>query len=316
MHARIALTLTLAAGCGSVEYTHPPDAGSDDDVDAEVAAADAEPGPACDVTRPWGTPAPLAGVNTNRIDMSARLSPDELTIYFQSDRDTPSGTTVDLYVATRASIDDGFGAPARLDTVSTADNDGDPSISADGLTLFAGRSTAGFTDGDIYVATRATTLGAFGAPALATVSQSTTHDNQPFDAGGGLWFTSQRPGGLGGLDIYRAPITGGVLGTPVAVTELNTASEDWLPMLTADERTVYFGSTRPDPDAPGLFDIWTSTRPDTASEFAAPTLVPELSSPFQDFPSWISPDGCRLYLTSERLGSPDIYLVERSDQSS
>jgi hypothetical protein len=42
--------------------------------------------------------------------------------------------------------------------------------------------------------------------------------------------------------------------------------------------------------------------------------VPELSSPFSESPSWISPDGCTIYLQSDRpggLGAQDIYVAVR-----
>ena len=305
MRAPISVSLLSIAACNSVVT---PLADSGVDVDA-LAGADA-PSRACDPTRPFGPPTAVVGINTNRIDMVGRLSPDELTIYFQSDRDAAPGGTVDLYVATRAPLGT-FGTPIPLANVNTSDNDGDVSVSADGLTLYASRSPAAFDRGDLRVATRSSVVGAFGVPVLATLSRPTGYDIQPFDAGDALWFASDRPGGLGAFDIYRAPRTGSALGTPVPVAGISSAAEEWLPMLSFDRLSLYFSSTRPDAAASGMFDIWRSTRPDVASAFSAPQLVPELNSAFQDFPSWISPDGCRIYLSSERLGSADIYVAER-----
>ena len=244
--------------------------------------------------------------------MMGRLSPDELTIYFQSDRDTATGGTVDLYMATRATRTDPFDPPIALASVnSSADNDADPSVSADGLTLFIGRSNAAFDVADIFVSTRSSTLTTFGTPALATLSHPTARDLQPFETTEALWFTSERSGSLGGFDIYRAAKTGGTFGAAVAITALNSTADDWMPTIGLDGLVVYFSSTRPGAGAAGLFDIWSSTRADRASSFGPPAIVPELNSAFQDFPSWLSPDGCRLYLSSERLGSPDIYIATR-----
>lgn len=72
---------------------------------------------ACDAMAPFGPAAFPDGINqpgTN--DEGARLSPDELTAYFHSDR----GATRDIYVATRARRADRFAAPQRLSISSSA----------------------------------------------------------------------------------------------------------------------------------------------------------------------------------------------------
>ena len=48
------------------------------------------------------------------------------------------------------------------------------------------------------------------------------------------------------------------------------------------------------------YDIWVSIRATAAAPWGAPTVVSEVSSQFNDFPSWISNDLCRLYLTNSQ----------------
>jgi hypothetical protein len=71
-------------------------------------------------------------------------------------------------------------------------------------------------------------------------------------------------------------------------------------------RTVYLGSNRP-----GSFgyDIWRSQRSRVADRFPSPTLVTELQATGNQYPTWLSPDNCRLYIDSDAAGAGDDILV-------
>jgi hypothetical protein len=120
-------------------------------------------------------------------------------------------------------------------------------------------------------------------------------DKAPFVAfDGALWFASNRPGGKGGFDIYRAAQkTSGGYEAPLIVPELSSESEETTPVLSSDGLSVFLGSNRA--ETGGQFDVFLATRPTTAAPFGKPTLVSTLSTGSHDFPTWISPDGCRLY---------------------
>ncbi|HUU16528.1 MAG TPA: hypothetical protein VMW72_05215 [Sedimentisphaerales bacterium] len=89
------------------------------------------------VSDPWGTPVNLGQtVNSSSGDAGTSLSPDGLELFFDSDRPGGSGDW-DLWVATRETTDDPWGSPVNLGpAVNNSSNDGGPSISADGLSLF------------------------------------------------------------------------------------------------------------------------------------------------------------------------------------
>lgn len=88
-----------------------------------------------------------------RID-SPVVTPDELTLYFASERAGGLGAT-DIYVATRASAVTGFGAPVALTSLSTAFFDVPTWVSADNCVLYFSRTAAGTTPiHDLYVATK------------------------------------------------------------------------------------------------------------------------------------------------------------------
>lgn len=77
--------------------------------------------------------------------------------------------------------------------------------------------------------------------------------------------------------------------------------------LSFDEKTFYFGSDRDTGD----FDLYTASRASTSGPFGPVTRMAALSTPATEGPSWPSPDGCRLYISSANLGTPDIYVATR-----
>ncbi len=85
----------------------------------------------------WGEPVNLGpSVNSSSNEMRASISAEGLALYFQSDRPGGSGHW-DLWVTTRASISDPWGASVNLGPiVNSSASDESPSISADGLTLY------------------------------------------------------------------------------------------------------------------------------------------------------------------------------------
>ena len=60
-------------------------------------------------------------------------------------------------------------------------------------------------------------------------------------------------------------------------------------------------------------DVWTATRATTSTMFGTPVVVSEVSSVANDTPRWLSPDGCRLYISSDRSGSPRILVSSRGN---
>jgi Tol biopolymer transport system component len=305
MRTQLAMLVSVLAACGNV--------GTQQQSDASVPFDSAKPDASsiCDPTGMFDAPVPLPGVNTASTEGVSRLTADELELYFSVNQ---VGMDANIYSAQRSTISQAFGAPIALTRVNTAANDYDPDVSNDGLMLLFESNRVSGEGVHLYVSTRTSRVGEFSAPSeVANVNSATVTDNdgQPFVTADGqeLWFVSTRAGGLGGNDIYRAVWNGSSFVNVAAITALSSNVDDYLPTLSADKLTIYLSSTRP--GGQGSFDIWTAHRSTISDGFPAPTLVPELNSSAAEYVGWLSPDNCRIYFTSDRAGTYDIYIATR-----
>jgi len=117
----------------------------------------------------------------------------------------------DIWVTTRATVDDPWGEPVNLgEAVNTPDYDSCPYLSPDGLVLFLHSFRPGGPGGeDMWVTTRPTTSDSWGsAVPLPTPINSTANEGAAGISADGFtfYFVSTRAGGEGGQDIYQAPI--------------------------------------------------------------------------------------------------------------
>jgi len=160
----------------------------------------------------WGGPSNLGPtINTPQDELAASMSFDGLLLYFYS-RNRPGGYGgYDIWVSTRQTKDADWGEPMNLGPpVNSSSNDACPYISADGLMLFFNSNRpGGYGRYDIWVTRRATIDDDWGIPVnLGPTINSSAYDVAPtiLPDGSTLYFTSERPGGVGGEDIWQAPI--------------------------------------------------------------------------------------------------------------
>jgi hypothetical protein len=221
-----------------------------------------------------------------------------------------------------------------------------PAISKNGLSLYISSTRPGGVNGanignnstgflEIWVAQRASLEAPWGAPvnldAFNTVPVinsigSNTHSPNFSADGHQLFFSSPRPGGLGGADLYvtrrankhddfgwRTPVNIGAV--------INTPQDDEASTYFEDEETgiivLYFASTRPGGPvgSPASSEhIYVSTLGDDGT-FGPAVLVPELSSTSNETRTTIRRDGLEFFLTSTRpngrIGTNDIWVSTR-----
>jgi hypothetical protein len=233
----------------------------------------------CDPTAAFGSPILVPGVSTpTLVEATSRLTDDELTMYLWTDR---SGNP-DLERATRASEQAPFSSVA-ISELNASAADFEPTISPDErvLIVLVGELTG-----------------------LDTVNA----EQQPYLGTDALYFSSNR---TGDFEIYSAARLGQAsFGPPVRIDLPGFGtSDEGDPVISRDGLTLFFASNAP--GGLGQADLYVTTRPSGAAAFTTPIALPMLSSFAAEGPSWISPDGCRLYLSSAKAGTPDIYVATR-----
>jgi outer membrane protein OmpA-like peptidoglycan-associated protein len=128
-----------------------------------------------------------------------------------------------------------------------------------------------------------------------------------------LYFSSNRPGGFGGLDIYRATkdSKGEWSNVKNLGPKINTAEDDDAPFIDYDGVTLYFSSMGR--KGMGGFDIFKSTHDPVANEWSEPeNLGYPINTPDDDIYFVTSKDSKRAYYSSVRedgIGYTDIYMI-------
>lgn len=174
------------------------------------------------------------------------LSRDGLSLYFHSQRAGGAGDR-DLYVATRANAGAGFNSVSALANLESPQRDHAAWLSADELTIYFSSSRGSGSD-DFWRAARSSRGIDFAAPVAAAELNSSGDDTGITISDDGLvaYFASNRAGGLGGMDVYRAARATATdpFSAPALVGGLNTIANDAAPQLTADGLELFFVSNR------------------------------------------------------------------------
>jgi hypothetical protein len=264
----------------------------------------------CSPSTPFSVPLPVGGLEA--IDGTARFSPDQLSVVFSN----RTGPSVDLYQATRASQSEAFGPPSRLTGLGAAEGSKlFPALAKDQKTLWFAtmhETSPGNPRVDIFFATRSSeTSSTFEGTKEATGLNVFRENTTPFATkhASEIWYAAGPQSDQ--YEIFHSKISGsGAASDPIQVPEINTPYAEASPVLSDDGLVIYWSSTRPDGDAQGDHDVWVAVRPDAASRFGTPKNVTELNTYALEYPAWLSPDLCQLYIA--RSGS--VLVASREPQ--
>jgi Tol biopolymer transport system component len=229
---------------------------------------------------PWGPAANLGpAVNTPANETGPALSPDGHWLFFGSDREGGFGGN-DLYVSRRRDRRDDFSwsTPRNLgDAVNTAANEASPELASDEagdvtMLYFDSNRTGGpgpFVDdsarngSDIYASERRSD-STFTPAVLVEELSSPSLDRQPCLRRDGLEliFSSNRPGGVGVLDLWvstrQSSSEPWSVPVPLAGDVNSVTGSEAGPALSFDGLTLYFQTVRP--DGFGVFDLHAAGR--------------------------------------------------------
>ena len=193
-------------------------------------------------------------------------------------------------------------------------NEGTPAFSKDGNTLVfakgnSGKSKDASPDVDLYISTKRD--GVWSKPERLAISDSLGWDGSPSFSRDGktLYFSSNRRGGKGGLDLYRAPMdNSGRFGRPINLgSTINTRGNEVFPYVS-EEGKLYFSSDG-HPSLGGL-DIFVASR--SGDEIQVEHLGIPINSVGDDFGLYLTKDN-QGYFSSNRVGGKgddDIYYFE------
>lgn len=280
----------------------------------------------------WSAPVNLGStVNSGASEQTPVISRDGLSLYFGSDRAGGFGG-IDIWVAQRASVNDPWGTPTNLgSTINTTGTENAPALSPDEHWLFFQSTRPGGLGGnDIYVSRRHDRRDDFGWGPPQNLGNGV---NSPLDERGAeyfedpktgtvtLYFNSNRPGGLGGNDIYASTLRpDGTFGPAVLVEELSSPADDQALTIRRDGLEVIIASNRPVPTCPQpcvpSLDLWVATRASTSDTWSTPVhLGSILNTEAAEAGIALSKDATTLYFHSGRpggFGGFDVYMSTRT----
>lgn len=271
-------------------------------------------------------------INSEFDDQAAVLSGDELTIYFSSNRTGSISGSKDIWVSHRKTRRSAWQMPINLGPViNSPGTELVRSITPDGsVLLFQSDRSGGNGQADIWAIARknVNSDADWREPVNLGSSINTPFaelaSNYLFTDGGRtrkLFFSSDKPGGFGGPDIYESTITDLGFESSVNVLELNTGSVETCFWIRDDGLEIIFSSNRPNLTGDRNFDdLWIATRNSILEPWSAPAkLGPNINSDgYQDVAPFVTLDGRTMLMSSTRPGgmSPnkfDIYMSTRSD---
>jgi outer membrane protein OmpA-like peptidoglycan-associated protein len=199
-----------------------------------------------------------------------------------------------------------IGAP-----VNTLYHNSNLALSADGTTLFIFNDDGG---GDIYYSELAN--GVWGEPVPLPGIINSSFEEKSITISSDektLYFSSNRPGGYGGLDIYRATkdSKGDWSNVKNLGPSINTDQDDDGPFIDYDLVTLYFSSKGR--KGMGGFDVFKATFNPSNNEWSEPeNLGYPINTPDNDIYFVSSKDSKRAYYSSVRedgMGYTDIYMI-------
>jgi ribosomal protein L24E len=284
---------------------------------AAALASSGDYGPWSDAVRVESIPGTHPDFNGAFLDGCPFVSRDGKTFYMARGPQYGGSGGIDIWVSTRASADDPWGAPVNVGPpVNSSANDFCPTISRDGHRFyFVSNRPAGCGGDDIYT-TRLRPDGWDPVGNLGCEVNTAANEASPFplpqSTTGPVLYFSSTVSGAG--DLYLSEWHGGAFQGRALVPGVNTASTEGQPNVRRDGLELFFFSNRP-----GSLgnDIYSASRASTADDWSPPVnlgpAVNGLAASSETRPS-LSWDGTTLYFGSNRAGGDgdaDHYVTTR-----
>jgi WD40-like Beta Propeller Repeat len=289
------------AGCEAKISDNPPDDGG---MAGDAAASDA-PGDAV-ALGPWSPPIKVAVASTGEIEDDVTLSSDARELIFAIQTGINGK---DLYYTARTSLDAPWAPAVLLPFDGETTSEESPRFSADDKTLYFSSDRAGNGNLDIFTATRAvvgTNRWDVVSPIGGAINTTTLIEKWFMPCGTDRYVMVQNGQGVGNANATDL-LEGRIGQDPVGIDVLNTEDTETGVFITRDCLTIYFASTRTDPEK-----IYTSRRGSLGAPWQPPMVVTDFEALGGDQEDpWLSPDGRIFAFVSNVSGTRDVYLSTR-----
>ncbi|MFT4681719.1 MAG: outer membrane protein OmpA-like peptidoglycan-associated protein [Granulosicoccus sp.] len=258
-----------------------------------------------------------AGINSRYEDFCPVISADQKTLIFTSRRETGTGQEMtetgeyfdDIFVCKK--VGDNWSKPASIGpNINTEDHEAAIGLSPDGQTLYI------YKDMDIYSSVLQDNEWSKPEKVGSDINTGSWETHATVSADGNLLiFTSDRPGGKGGRDLYFSKrLPNGEWGLAQNMGDsLNTPYAEESPFIAVDGNSLIFSSEGH--RSMGGFDLFRSELIDGV--WGSPKNVGyPINSPLNDMFFVTTPDGRNAYYSSVRSigkGRQDIYLLKLED---
>lgn len=246
-------------------------------------------------------------INTRYDDFAPCITQHGATMLFSSDVD---GRGQRIMMST--SRDGEWTLVSPLDgDMNDAKHSGCATLTPDGqMMVFSstGHDVQGAGRTDLYVAYKR--KGAWrDVAALGALVNSPSYDAQPSITSDGrtLYFVSDRPGGQGETDVFVVTYDGTDWTVPVPLSGVNSPWHEMSPVISADGRTLYFGSNRP--GGAGGYDVYVATVQNGAATSVRRMREPINSAADELFYTALPNTDRALLSRSTAAGDLDISLV-------
>ena len=256
-------------------------------------------------------------INSEYSDHSPVITCDGNTLYFTSQRPNAMNSYDDekIYVAHKK--DNGeWSSPDLLPSpINTkGKNESVVAVSNDGKQLYFFRSGSSL-QGNLYVVEQ-NDKGGWGKPKQLSSDINTKYRELHVTIspdGNSMYFSSDRPGGFGGLDIYvKKKLPNGKWSDPQLLPEeVNTASDEEYPFVHPNGSILYFNSKGH--ENVGGYDVFYSKISDDGTYSKAENMCSPINTPDNDICYSLSCDGKTAYVAGIRedsYGEYDIYVIE------
>ena len=204
--------------------------------------------------------------------------------------------------------------PERLtNEINTPALEGRPTLTGDGRFLVFSVGEPGLNS-DLFLVEMID--GQPDRPTPIVALNSDYDESAPAFADGYLYFASNRPGGAGGLDIYRAEFLDGVIGEVEPVGPgVNTEANETDPTPIPDSPDIAFASDRAAVANIENYDLYTATAPGFGAPADSPwdvAAINAVNGNFNEREPAFAADGRTLLFSTDRVTSLGGYDIFRS----